>query len=239
MKRFRRTTLCLALLLAGLLVLGSPLVAAAAGHAQAGATQESPSAPTRSDRNVISVPGVFSLWLGQGLSIRDGALVLDGAEVDLPAINATATVDGFTFNLRDSSYGWDAITVTQMGSRDSDALTIAGTQVRVQGPAANFSTDVSTRVEVHPSPEVQAGATIGFSYDGMTSQAGLAVADGSAQVAAGPATVTVEGLNAGGGAFAVDSAQIMLPEAETGVRIDGFALVDGSPSWQALAWYGR
>ncbi len=240
MKRFRWTTLCLALLLAGLLALGAPLAAAAApASAQASGAQDDSGASGRPDRNVISVPGVFSLWLGQGLGVRDGALVMDGAEVELPALNATATVDGFNFNLRDSSYGWDAITVTQAGPRESDALTIAGTQVRVQGPAANFSTDLTTRVEVHPSPDVQAGATIGFSYDGLTSEAGLAVADGSAQVAAGPATISVQGLNAGGGTVSLDSAQVMLPEAETGVRVDGFALVDGRPSWQALAWYGR
>lgn len=239
MERSRWTTLCLALLLAGLMVTGSPLVAAAAGHAQASPTQANPGAPAPSDRNVISVPGVFSLWLGQGLSTRNGALVLDGAQVDLPAINATATVEGFTFNLRDSSYSWDAIVVTQAGPRESDALTIADTQVRVQGPAANFSTDASTRIELHPSPDVQVGATVGFSFDGLTSQANLGVADGNAQVAAGPATVTVEGLNAGDGALTIDAAQVMFPEAETGVRVDGFAIVDGSPSWQALAWYGR
>lgn len=239
MERSRWTTLCLALLLAGLLALGSPLAAAAAEHAQTSATQEDPNAPARSDRNVISVPGVFSLWLGQGLSTRNNMLVVDGAQVDLPALNATATVDGFTFNLRDSSYGWDAITVTQAGPRESDALTIADTQMVVQGPAANFSTDLSTSIEVHPSPEVQAGASIVFSYDGVAGQAGLAVADGNAQVAVGPATITVEGLDAGGGALTVDSAQVMLPQAETGVRVDGFTVADGNASWEALAWYGR
>jgi hypothetical protein len=190
-------------------------------------------------RNLISLPGVFTLRLGQTTSTRDGALRFDGTQVELPGINATAEVDGFTFNLRDGSYGWDAITVTQMGPRESDAFTLSNTQVSVQGPAANFSTDVSARVEVHPSPEVQAGATIGFSYDGLTSQAGMAVADGTAQVTAGPATITVEGLDAGGGAFAVDSAQVMFPEAETGVRVDGFVLAEGGASWEALAWYGR
>ncbi len=230
----------LALLVTGLLALGAPGVAAAAPDSAAqDAYQPGSDEMDPNDRNLISLPGVFTLRLGQTSSTRDGALRFDGTQVELPAINATATIDGFTFSLRDGSYGWDAITVTQMGPRESDALTLSNTQVSVQGPAANFSTDVSARVEVHPSPEVQAGATVGFSYDGLTSQAGLAVADGNVQVAAGPATVTVEGLNAGGGAFTVDAAQVMFPEAETGVRVDGFALVDGSPSWQALAWYGR
>ncbi len=239
MERSQWTTLCLTLLLAGLLALGSPLAASAAGHAQSSAAQQGPSTPGRSDRNVISVPGVFSLWLGQGLSTRNNMLTVDGAEIDLPALNATATVDGFSFSLRDSSYSWDAITVTQVGPRESDALTIADTRMVVQGPATNFSTDLSTRIELNPSPEVQASATVGLSFDGLTSQAELAVADGSAQVAAGPATITVQGLNAGGGAFSVDAAQVMFPEAETGVRVDGFTVIDGSPSWQALAWYGR
>ncbi|HSN75867.1 MAG TPA: hypothetical protein VL334_12395 [Anaerolineae bacterium] len=239
MEHSRWTTLGLALLLAGLLALGSPLVVAAADHAQASATQEDPNAPAPSDRNVISVPGFFSLWLGQGLSTRDNMLVLDGAQVDLPALNATATVDGFTFSLRDSSYGWDAITVTQAGPRESDALTIADTEVVVQGPAANFSTDLSTRIEVHPSSEVQAGATVALSYDGQTGQAGVAVADGSVQATVGPATVAVDGLSTTDGVVTVDAAQVVLPDAGIGVRLDGFSTASGQPEWQSLTWVGQ
>ena len=239
MERSRWTMLCLALLLAGLLALGSPLMAAAADHAQASATQEDPNAPAPSDRNVISVPGVFSLWLGQGLSTRNNMLVLDGAQVDLPALNATATVDGFTFSLRDSSYGWDAITVTQAGPRESDALTIADTQAVVQGPAANFSTDLSTRIDVHPSPEVQAGANVLFSYDGLTGQAGVAVADGSVQAMVGPATVAADGVSTTNGVVTVDTAQVVLPDAGVGVRLDGFSTASGQPAWQSLTWVGQ
>jgi hypothetical protein len=239
MQRSRWTTPCLALLLAGLLALGSPLAVAAAGHAQASATQEDPDARVRSDRNVISVPGVFSLWLGQGLSTRNNMLVLDGAEVDLPALNATATVDGFTFGLRDSSYSWDAITVTQMGPRESESLTIADTQVSIQGPAANFSTDLTTRIEVHPSSEVQAGATVTLSYDGLTGQAGLSVADGGAQVAVGPATVAIDGLNTAGGVVAVDRAQVVVPDAGLGIQLLGFTNASGQPQWQTLTWVGQ
>lgn len=239
MERSRWTTLCLALLLAGLLAMGSPLVVAAADHAQTNTTQQDPNAPAGSDRNVISVPGVFSLWLGQGLSTRNNMLVVDGAQVDLPALNATATVDGFTFNLRDSSYGWDAITVNQVGPRESDALTIADTQVVVQGPATNFSTDLSTRIDVHPSPEVQAGADVLFRYDGLAGQAGLAVADGNAQVAVGPAKVAVGGLSTTDGVIAVDTAQVVLPEAGIGLRLDGFSNASGQPQWQSLTWVGQ
>ena len=230
----------LALFMTGLVALGAPGVAAAAPDSAAHyAYQPGSDELDPNDRNLISLPGVFTLRLGQTSSTGDGALRFDGTQVELPGINATATIDGFSFSLRDGSYGWDAITVTQMGPRESDAITLSDTQVSVQGPATNFSTDVFARVEVHPSPEVQAGATIGFSYDGLTSQAGLAVADGNVQVAAGPATITVEGLDVGGGAFAVDSAQVMLPEAETGVRVDGFTVADGNATWEALAWYGR
>ncbi len=220
MARFHWVGLGLALLVTGLLALGAPGVAAAAPDSAAFyAYQPGSDGPDPNSRNLLSLPGVFTLRLGQTTSTRDGALRFDGTQVELPGINATAEVDGFTFNLRDGSYGWDAITVTQMGPRESDAFTLSNTQVSVQGPAANFSTDVSARVEVHPNPEVQAGATIGFSYDGLTSQAGLAVADGNAQVTAGPATITVEGLDAGEGALSVDAAQVMFPQAETGVRV--------------------
>ncbi len=123
----------LALLVTGLLALGAPGVAAAAPDSAAqDAYQPGSDEMDPNDRNLISLPGVFTLRLGQTSSTRDGALRFDGTQVELPAINATATIDGFTFSLRDGSYGWDAITVTQMGPRESDALTLSNTQVSVR-----------------------------------------------------------------------------------------------------------
>ena len=41
------------------------------------------------------------------------------------------------------------------------------------------------------------------------------------------------------GAVAVDSVQVVAPEAGVGVRLDGFQVVDGQADWQALTWVGQ
>lgn len=238
MDRVRWMVFCLALLLAGLAAVLSPTVAAAAGDAAPSYQGDSGGADAN-ERNFISVPGVFSLRLGSGGSTQNGGLSLQNPQIDLPALNATATVEGLTVNVRDGSYGWDAVTVMQSRPAGNAAVTISGTQARVQGPALNYSTELVTRIDVHPNASTQAGATLMIGYDGLTGQPSLAVADGSAELAAGPATVSVQGLNLGQGAMTVDVTQVMFPEADMGVRMDGFALTDGGASWEALAWYGR
>lgn len=230
----------LALLVTGLVALGAPGVAAAAPDSAVDYVyQEGADGPDPNDRNLISVPGVFTLRLGQSASSRDGAIRLDGTQVELPAINATATLDGFAFNPRDGSFSWDGITVVQSQPAGNEAFTLSGTQATVQGREANFSTELSTRVDFHPNEATQAGANLTLRVDRLTGQTSLAVADGNAQVTVGPATVAVQGLDAGNGALTVDSAQVMFPQAETGVRIEGFTLADGNATWEALAWYGR
>ncbi len=239
MDRMRWTVFCLAILLAGLAAGLSPAVVSAAPSDAARSYQSGADGTDVNERNFLSVPGVFSLRLGSGGSTQSGALRLNSPQVDLPALNATATVEGLTVNVRDGSYGWDAIVVAQSKPAGNDSLTLSGTQARVQGPALNYSTELSTRIDFHPNPSSQAGADLTVSYDGQAGQASFALANGSAQVAAGPATVTVEGMNAGDGALTVDAVQVMLPQADTGVRIDGFSLAGGNASWEALAWYGR
>jgi hypothetical protein len=239
MDRVRGTVFCLAILLAGLAAVIFPTAAAAAPNDAPHSYQGDPGGTDTDERNFISVPGVFSLRLGPGGSTQNGGFSLQNPQIDLPALNATATVEGLSINIRDGSYGWDAVTVMQSKPAGNDALTISGTQARVQGPALNYSTELSTRIDVHPNASTQAGATLMVSYDGLTGQPSFALADGSAEVTAGPAAVSVEGLNAGDGAFSVDSAQVMFPEADTGVRVDGFTVADGNATWEALAWYGR
>lgn len=233
MTRMRWTMLCLAAMLAGLAAVYSPSTAAAAPH-----FQDRSGGTGAEERNFLSVPGVFSLRLGSGGSTQDGGLRLNSPQIDLPSLNATATVEGLTVNVRDGSYGWDAVTVMQSKPAGNETWTISGMQARVQGPASKFSTELTTRIDLHPNESTQAGATVTVSYDGLTGQPGFALADGNVEMTAGPATVTVEGLNAGDGALAVDAVQVMLPEADTGVRVDGFTLADGNASWEALAWYG-
>lgn len=234
MTHMRWTMLCLAALLAGLAAVFFPTAAAAAPHWQAGS-----GGTGAEERNFLSVPGVFSLRLGSGGSTQSGGLRLNNPQIDLPALNATATVEGLTVNVRDGSYGWDAVTVMQSKPAGNEIWTISGMQARVQGPASKYSTELTTRIDLHPNESTQAGATVTVSYDGLTGQPSFALADGGAQLAAGPAEVTVEGVNAGDGALTVDAVQVMLPQADTGVRMDGFSLAGGNASWEALAWYGR
>jgi hypothetical protein len=171
--------------------------------------------------------------------MADDGVRLETAEVDLPIANATATVDGFTFNLRDRSYGWDMITLKQAAPVGNEAVTVSNLEANIQGKDARFSTDASTRIDIHPNENVQAGATLGVSYDGLAGQASVSVADGAVQVVAGPATVAVDGVAVQDGTVAVDTAQVVLPEAGVGLRIDGYTLSNGQSDWQSLTWYGQ
>lgn len=237
MKRVRWTMFCLALLAAGLVAAATTPRVEASGAAYTFRFQDGSGGT--GDRNLLSLPGIFTLRLGSGGSAPGGGLRLDSTTVDLPALNATATVDGLTVNMRDGSYGWDTITLAQAAPAGNEAVTISGTQAVVQGPAANYSAELSTRIDLHPNEATEAGASLTFGFDGATGQASLAVADGSVQVTAGPATVNVAGVNSGDGGLTVDSAQVWFTEAETGVRLDGFAVDQGVASWESLAWYGQ
>jgi hypothetical protein len=222
-----------------MLTVAPTTAAAALDDSRLPGLQDESIADEPAEEPIVSVPGVASLWIGEGFSLQSGVLGLPMGVVDLPAINATATVNGFTFGLSDRSTDWDTITVQQAQPAGNETLTIAETQATVGGKSTNNSADVSTRIEIHPSDEVQMGATLGLTYDGLTGQAGVSIADGSAQVAAGPAAVGVEGLNVGDGAVSIDTAQVVFPDAATGLRLDGFSLVDGQADWQALTWFGQ
>ncbi len=181
MIRFHWVAFCFALLLAGLLLAAVPGMAAAAPNdAPRAGYQGDSGAADPDERNFISVPGLFSLRLGSGGSAQNGGLRLQNPQIDLPALNATASVEGLTVNVRDGSYGWDAVTVMQSKPAGNDTLTISGTQARVQGPAFNYSTELATRIDFHPNASTQAGATLMIGYDGLTGQSSLAVADGNA-----------------------------------------------------------
>ena len=240
MNRVRWTALGAAIGLAGLMVLGSPFSASASmENSHLYGYQNEAEAPNAQEGPLVSVPGVFSLWLNQGFSMQSDGVRLESADIDLPAINATATVDGLRFGLSGSGFGWDNITVKQAAPVQNEALTISGMQASIGGQSENFTTDISTRIDVHPSENLMAGATVALGYDGATGQPSFAVSDGGAQVAVGPATVAVDGLNMGDGAFAVDAAQVVLPDAGVGVRVDGYTVADGQSNWQAFTMYGQ
>ncbi|MCP4166200.1 MAG: hypothetical protein GY759_09945 [Chloroflexi bacterium] len=240
MNRIHCVGLCLALFLAGMLMLVAPGMAKAAPNlALPNGYQDNTGEPKPEDRNLISVPGIFKLLLGQSSSPFDGTLRLDGAQVELPRVNATVSIDGLAFSPANRSFGWDAVNLIQSQPFSNETVTVSDTRATVQGSETNFSTEVSARVDVHPDEANQASATMALHYDGMSGQSSLAVADGNARVTAGPATVMVDGVNAGDGGLTVDTAQVVIPEAETGFRVGGFTVVDGNASWETLDWYGR
>jgi hypothetical protein len=232
--------LCLALLLAGFIAIGSPHAAAAApDNTTLYSLQDDAGAAVPPDQPIVSVPGVVSLWLGQGFSMQDDGIRLENAQVDLPALNATATVNGLSVSLRDQSYSWDSITLSQAAPVGNQVVTVSDLEATVGGKASNYSADVSTRIDVQPNEQVQVGATLGVSYDGLTGQASFSLADGAASVAVGPATATVDGMSVADGALSLDTAQVLFPEAGIGVRIEGYTLANGQSDWTALTWYGQ
>lgn len=240
MNRVRWTVFCLVLLGMGVAAAISPgAVAAAPSNAPLSVYQDRSDGPGVNERNFISVPGVFTLRLGQSSSMSDGSFRLNGTTVELPGINAAATVDGLTFSLGNGSFNWDAVTLMQSQPAGTQAFTLSDTRAVVQGRDTNFSTELSTHVDFHPNEATQAGATVTLQMDRLTGQTSLAMTDGNAQLVAGPATITVEGLDTDAGTLTVDSARVALPQEQTGVQVDGFTLTNGKASWDALAWYGR
>lgn len=236
----RWTMLCLALLFAGFLVFGLPHPAAASANDIRPFGYRDPAQATQPPgQPIITVPGAFSLRLGQGFSSQDGRFRVENTQVDLPAINATASVNGISYDIRTNSFAWDNIVLTQQAPIQNEAVTVTGMQAIVQGQAANYSTDFSARVDVHPNENVQFGAKVGLSYDGLTGQPALRMSDGSAQIVVGPANIAVAGLNADGSMLSIDTAQVAFPEAGMGLRLEGYTLADGKSDWKALTWVGQ
>lgn len=222
MKLARCALVGLAVVLVGVLALAWPQPAAAA-------QLDSPDEP------IWSIPGVFSLSIGEGVTLEDGTLKLDSSTVDLLTLNASTTIDGLEVDLGTRTYGWDNITVVQNEARGNEAVTVSNLQANIQGPASGYSIDGSARVDVHPNEMVQAGADITVSYNGLDGSTDIGIADGSASLVAGPVTLEVDGLNAGGGTLAVDSALVAIPTIGASARLDGYAVADGTSSWQELA----
>jgi hypothetical protein len=204
----------------GIAVLALPGVAAAAPSSSSVVVDE-PIQPT------FAIPGVFSLTLGERLST---------AEVDLPALNATATISGLTLG---PSPAWDAIVLTQIEPKVTQSATVSGVQATVQGPSTGYSTNVSAHVEVHPNDALQAAGTFAVSYDGLAKSFGVGVQDGNVAVMAGPVNFAVLGANTGQGTLAVDKMGIQIPAAGTTVILDGYNVENGRSDWNSLSISGK
>lgn len=223
MNRTRTIPLWFIVFLAALAVLILPGMVAAApvqgsllGATVSTVTTDLPITPT------IAVPGVFSLTFGDDMN---------ATQLDILSLNAIASVDGLSLG---QTVGWDAITLSQKQPIVTNAATISGAQVTVQGPSSGYSTDASAQISLHPSRALQADATVSVSYDGLNRLLGFTVQDAAISAPTWPVGLNVTGLNSRNGSLAIDSAQIDVPVAGSVVTVNGLKLGNGKASWDGI-----
>jgi hypothetical protein len=224
MNRTRSFVLCLVVFLAAFAILALPgTVAAAPAHS---------SVLSRANNSVIvdapvqpsfSIPGIFSLVFGN----NGGA-----TQLDVPGLNATATVDGLTIG---PSLGWKAITLNQKEPAVTSAGTISGAQVSVGGPDTGYSGTASAQFDLHPGPGFQAAGTVAVNYDGLNKRTGVMLQDASVTVPTWPVGLAMTGVNTGQGTLTIDTAQVGIPAAGTAVTVNGFHAGSGGTGWDSLS----
>jgi len=179
---------------------------------------DSPVQPT------FSIPGVFSLILGA----NNGA-----TQVDIPGLNATATVDGLMLG---PTVGWKAITLSQQQPAVTSAGTISGAQVSVGGPESGYSANASAQIDLHPGPGFQAAGTVAIIYDGLNKSTGVMLQDASVTVPTWPVGLALTGVNTGQGTLTIDSAQVGLPAVGTALTVNGFHAGSSGTGWDSLTF---
>jgi len=170
----------------------------------------------------FSIPGLFSLVFGTNASTT---------ELEIPALNATAAVDGLTLG---PTLGWTSITLSQKQPSVSDAATIEGAQVSVGGPQTGYSATATAQDELHPGPGFQAAGGVGIIYDGVNKTAGVSLQDASLNVPTWPVGVTATGINTGQGTLTIDSAEVGLPVAGSAMKVSGFRSGSAGTGWDSL-----
>jgi hypothetical protein len=218
MKRVR-WQLCISLFFLALLALALPGAAAAApeqGRLNDTDIVQGPVQPS------FGIPGAFLLSFGKDLS---------EAQVDLPALNAVATVNGLSLS---PSPSWDSIVLKQKQPFVSQGASITEAQATVSGPSKGFSSAGSAQVMVNPNPALKASGKIGFVYDGMSKRTGFAVQNGAMSLALQPANIAVSGVNTGPNSIAIESAKVDIPAAGMGIAVSGYEMKDGKANWKAL-----
>jgi hypothetical protein len=199
----RSIALCFVVLLAAAAILVAP-GAAYAAPAHNTVIVDEPIQPT------FSIPGIFSLVFGDSSGTT---------ELEIPGLNAKATVDGLTLG---PSLGWNAITLSQQQPSVTDAATISEAQVNVGGPASGYSATASAQVELHPGPGFQADGMVGVVYDGLNKRTGVMLQDASVLVPTWPVGLDLAGINTGQGTLTVDSAEVGLPIIASAMIVNGF-----------------
>jgi hypothetical protein len=218
MKRFR-WQLCVVVFALALLALALPGAAAAApvqGRLYDSDIVQGPVQPG------FGIPGAFVLSFGKDLS---------EAQVDLPALNAVATVNGLSFAPRPS---WDSIALKQKQPFVSQGATISEAQANISGANKGFSSSGSAQVTLNPSPALKASGKVGFVYDGMNKRTGFAIQNGSLNMALQPANVSVSGINTAQNALSVDSAKVEIPSTGASIALNGYQVKDGKADWKGL-----
>ena len=218
MKRVR-WQLCVGLLLLVLLTLALPGAAAAApvqGRLNDSDIVQGPVQPG------FGIPGAFMLSFGKDLS---------EAQVDLPALNAVATVNGLSFS---PSPSWDSLVLKQKQPFISQGASITEGQATIAGPSKGYSSAGTAQVVLNPSPALKASGKVGFVYDGMNKRTGFAIQNGALNLALQPANISVSGINTAANAVSIDSAKVEIPAAGVGVALSGYQMKDGKADWKAL-----
>ena len=211
----RSIALCLVVLLAVSAILVAP-GAAYAAPAHNTVIVDEPVQPT------FSIPGIFSLIFGDSSG---------PTQLQIPGLNATATVDGLTLG---PTLGWNAIMLSQQQPSVTDAATISGAQVNIGGPASGYSATASAQLELHPGPGLQADGMVGVVYDGMSRSAGLMLQDASVTMPTWPVGLDLAGINTGQGTLTIDSAQVGLPIIASAMKVNGFRTGNAGTGWDSL-----
>ena len=206
MKRVR-WQLCVGLFLLVLFTLALPGAAAAApvqGRLNDSDIVQGPVQPG------FGIPGAFMLSFGKDLS---------EAQVDLPALNAVATVNGLSFS---PSPSWDSLVLKQKQPFISQGASITEGQATIAGPSKGYSSAGTAQVVLNPSPALKASGKVGFVYDGMNKRTGFAIQNGALNLALQPANVSVSGINTGANALSIDSAKVEIPAAGVSAAVSGY-----------------
>jgi hypothetical protein len=218
MKRVR-WQLCVGLFLLVLLTLALPGAAAAApvqGRLNDSDIIQGPVLPG------FGIPGAFMLSFGKDIS---------EAQVDLPALNAVATVNGLSLS---PSPSWDSLVLKQKQPFVSQGASITEAQATIAGPSKGYSSAGTAQVALNPSPALKASGKVGFVYDGVKKSTGFAVQNGALNLALQPANVSVSGINTGQNALSIDSAKVEIPTAGVSAAVSGYQMKDGKADWKGL-----
>lgn len=211
--------LCLIVVVLGLLALALPGTAAAAPIQSSALNSVVVDAPTQP---TFALPGVFSLTFGQ---------TAGSAEVDLPSLNAVATVDGLAFS---PQVGWDSISLKQKQPATTSAGTISEAQITISGATQGYGTVGTAQVDLKPSSALQAKGQVGFAYDAMNKRSGFSLQNFDVALNANTVNVAVKGMTTGDNALSFDTANVAMPATGAMVSVTGYQVKNGRANWDSL-----